>query len=422
MQKRFTPRKILTGLSVMATLAVVATPSQAVPAFARQTGKACATCHFQHYPALNEYGRDFKAGGYTDMGKQGTLKGTKDKVLSLPDVLNASLFMKVRYQKSNGVDLPATPTAASGQWQAPDEFALLLGGRVSNNIGFMLEGQLVDGSAPFVAGFKMPFMYDVAGRKMGVIPYTTDGLGASYGFELLNTGSVRNVRIMEHRNESSAQQYIGTATKAFGAAFVVSDPSWYLNFSRWSPNHLATAKSETGGGPGSNYFRAVYMPTVRDWDLGMGVQIWGGSSRRDDGTGTGMDELVQTKAWAVDFQAQGSIANHPLGVYVTHANAAGKKPGDINLFNNNPNARRATAIAVEYGVLPNKATLMFAYRAGNTGAAASATDNAVTIGGTYQIAQNVQLQLQHSNRTGKRYDGSATGGGSLTTFMLSAGF
>jgi hypothetical protein len=41
------------------TAAIVATPSQAMPAFARQTGKACNTCHFQHYPILNEYGMEF---------------------------------------------------------------------------------------------------------------------------------------------------------------------------------------------------------------------------------------------------------------------------------------------------------------------------------------------------------------------------
>ncbi|MBI4997306.1 MAG: hypothetical protein HZC22_10515, partial [Rhodocyclales bacterium] len=199
--------------------AIVATPSQAVPAFARQTGKACSTCHFQHYPALNSYGQDFKAGGFTDMGKQPLLKGSD---LSLPSILNASLFFKFRYQDTNGKDTAGTATAASGDWQVPDEFALLFGGRVTDNIGFMLEGQLADNTAPFLAGFKMPAMYKVGEEiKAGVVPYTTDALGAAYGFELLNTGTVRNVRVNEHRSETSAQQYIGTATPATGAAFVL---------------------------------------------------------------------------------------------------------------------------------------------------------------------------------------------------------
>jgi hypothetical protein len=415
-------QKALLSIGVLATLAVLSTPSQAVPAFARQTGKACASCHFQHFPALNDYGREFKSNGFVENGKQGTVKGSKDNELSIPDVLNASLFLKARYQQSNGSDKPNEPTQAAGQWQAPDEFALLFGGRVSSTIGYMLEGQLASGAAPFVAGFKMPFMFKASGQRLSAIPFTTDALGASYGFELLNTGAVRNVRIMEHRSESSAQQYIGTATPAMGAAFVVSDSSWFVNLTKWSPNHAATAEGLTGGSPEATYFRAAYMPSAGDWDLGIGTQIWNGSARRDDGTGAGMDEQVQTNAWAIDAQAQGLVMNKPLGIYVAHANAAGQGAGEINLFNTAKNAKTATSVTVEYGIIPNKATLSFAYRVANNGADTNSEDNAVTLGGTYQYAQNVQFQVQHTNRSGKRYEGSNSKGDSLTTFMLAAGF
>lgn len=195
-------RFILT-VSVFAMTIVFSAPSQAIPAFARQTGKACLACHFQHFPALNAMGQAFKASGYSEMGKQSTVKGDD---ISLPSVLNASLFSKIRYQKSNGTDAAGTQTTASGQLQFPDELALLFGGRVAENIGFMLEGQLANGTAPVMAGFKIPFMYNIGkSTKVGIVPYTTDALGASYGFELLSTGAVRNIRTMEHRNESSAQ-------------------------------------------------------------------------------------------------------------------------------------------------------------------------------------------------------------------------
>ncbi|MDH5736606.1 MAG: cytochrome C, partial [Gammaproteobacteria bacterium] len=36
----------------------------AVPAFARQTDMTCNSCHFQSFPALNSFGRVFRAGGY----------------------------------------------------------------------------------------------------------------------------------------------------------------------------------------------------------------------------------------------------------------------------------------------------------------------------------------------------------------------
>ncbi|MDP9012295.1 MAG: hypothetical protein M3O41_06495, partial [Pseudomonadota bacterium] len=44
---------------------ICATPAHALPSFARQTGKPCATCHTVAYgPALTSYGRQFKLNGY----------------------------------------------------------------------------------------------------------------------------------------------------------------------------------------------------------------------------------------------------------------------------------------------------------------------------------------------------------------------
>ena len=68
MNKNKLLKRILAISAVIAAFAVPAT-SQAAAMYARQTGQACATCHFQHYPLLNEYGRAFKAGGYTQIGK-----------------------------------------------------------------------------------------------------------------------------------------------------------------------------------------------------------------------------------------------------------------------------------------------------------------------------------------------------------------
>jgi hypothetical protein len=42
-------------------------PAQALPAFARQTGQPCATCHTA-FPELTPFGRRFKIGGYTLQG------------------------------------------------------------------------------------------------------------------------------------------------------------------------------------------------------------------------------------------------------------------------------------------------------------------------------------------------------------------
>jgi hypothetical protein len=412
-------------LAGLLTVLAVVPQASAMPSFARQTGKACNTCHFQHYPTLNAYGQDFKAGGYTDMGKQGTIKG---KGLSLPEVLNLSVFTKVRYLKDNGTDIVGQPTRASGEWNVPDELALLSGGRIADNVGYLLEMQLANAAAATVAGFKMPFMFKAGGSKLGIIPYTTDTLGAAYGFELLATGAVRNNKVMESRVESSAQQYILTDGPAMGVALVAANPLFFANFSKWSPNHGASANGNVSRSPTSNYLRAAFTPTVGDWDLAVGFQSWSGTSNQGGAIAT---TAVQTKAFSIDAQAQGAIGNMPLGVYFASSSAPGTPVGlpagtAANLFNANPNTSRATTLTGELGVIPNKLTLMLSQRNANSGAALNSTDNATTFGIRYAYSQNLGFQLEHSTRSKAgavgRYTGSLTPGDARTILMLSAGF
>jgi len=399
----------------------------AFPAFARQTGLACASCHFQKYPALTAFGRGFKAAGYTMKGPQSTIDGER---LSLPSVLNASVFTKIRYQKTNGTETPGERTTNSGELQFPDEFALLMGGRVSENAGFMIEGQLADASAPFVAGFKMPFTFALGstGIRADVVPFSTDALGVAYGFELLNTGAVRNVRVSENRNAVSAQQYINTATAAEGFAFVLVDPKWFVNVTKWSPNHFAGAGGAANGQPHATYVRAAFTPTVGQWDLGIGIQSWNGTAGTDNGAG-GL-QVFETKALAFDAQAQGAIGGLPLGVYVTHGTADKSSGTAVNLFNSRARDRSASTVTAELGVMKSPfLTVLGAYRSADNGrAAANSSDNAITLGANWMLAQNIGLHVIFNMFSGSAYDagqGPMNPGGSgdrLTTLMLSAAF
>lgn len=67
------PRQMLLwyGLAVLSLL-LASTGAQAIPAFARQTGSACADCHAGAYgPALTPYGMRFKLNGFTDTDGNG---------------------------------------------------------------------------------------------------------------------------------------------------------------------------------------------------------------------------------------------------------------------------------------------------------------------------------------------------------------
>ncbi len=448
-------KAVLISAGAMA-VAVVSTPSQAIPAFARQTGKACMTCHFQHFPVLNAYGRDFKLGGYTDMGKQGTVKG---KDLSIPDALNLSAFFKMRYMKSNGNDsgvgAPGTVTSASGRWDIPDEFALISGGRIAENIGYLLEMNLAGAGGPILASFKMPMKFKIADNlKLGVTLFSVSGLGAAAGSEILSTGSTSANRVIERRNETSAFDYVGTSTTAAnGLAFSLSNQYGMIAFTKWSPNHAAGAGAGmTKAAPTANYIRAIFTPTVGDWDLAFGLSSWSGTANWDGvsavGTGgfatvatpvavgVGMPTLVEARATGFDAQAQGNVAGYPVGIYFGHVSAPASSAAvgaPVNIFNNNSGVGstsvKATTLLGEVAVIPNKLMLQLGFRFNTSdGVVNSGNDNATTFGVRYNWMQNVGLAFEHSTRSSNavtglgRYPGRVTPGTAESTLVFTAGF
>lgn len=67
------PKRVLLCCGLAALLLLASTAAQAIPAYARQTGSACADCHAGAYgPKLTPYGMRFKLNGYTDTDGQGT--------------------------------------------------------------------------------------------------------------------------------------------------------------------------------------------------------------------------------------------------------------------------------------------------------------------------------------------------------------
>jgi len=415
MNKKKLFKQVLAMFALFMTFAV-STETQAVPAFARQTGMACAACHYQTYPAINAFGRAFKSAGFTLIGAQEQVKGVD---LGLPVVLNGSLVTKFRYQKTNGAATTGGAGATNtGELQFPDEAALLIGGRAGEHVGFLLElgtfgeADTKSGEFSLFGSFKMPFSYKLGGTNLSFIPFITDAGGAGYGFELLNTGAQRFQRVGEDRRALMAQQYLGLgAGKAEGFAFVAANEMGFVNVSLWAPKHGSFAVKQL-----APYMRVAWTPSFGGWDTGLGVQYYSGKAReRDTTTGLNVDHV--TKGWAIDGQLQGAVGGMPLGVYAAY----GETPRNT-VFNSSLTAdKKAWSIHMQLGVLP-KATLLLGYLSANTGAATQNKDNALTLGGTYLLAQNVQLQLNHAMFSGSKYDAVQAAGDQRTTLMLFSAF
>ena len=414
--------------------------ANAVPTFARQMNTGCGSCHFQHFPLLNSFGRVFKAGGFTLTSR----KLIEDDHISIPENLNIAIFTNLRYQASNGTKPTDGRNSNNGELILPAETSLFVGGRVSDNMGALIEGDVggagTSNSSAFLASIKLPFMYDVGkGINLGIVPFSA-GLGPAYAFEVMNTGAVGNHLInLVLPTAVSAQQYIqvGPATNGYGGdsegvGLVAVGSDFFMTLAKWSPNHLPIDTQGSSVAPDSDYARVAYLPQVRGWDLGFGLQYFGGSVSLADGSASPILTPMRTESYAVDAQAQGSVGNMPLGVYLSYANAPGTKAGQVtNLYNQNPHKAHAISLAMELGSFSKGlGTVQLAYRTADNGADTFNKDKAITAGITYLLTSNAQLAFfetwysgsaHNKNNSAQLIDASGTGK-SLTSFNLAVGF
>lgn len=426
----------LAFLTVTLTTFLSPGTAEAVPAFARQTGMPCMGCHFQNFPALNSFGRTFRAKGYTMQGTQTMIEGED---LSLPSNLNVSIITKIRYQVKDDDD------GNRGEVQWPDEAAFVVGGRAADKIGFLMELGLGPGggttdtgdgsiSCTDASGNPAPALPDlsncsadtgsgdtetegnflstkfhfVIGENFGIIPFATDGLGVGYGFEMLNTGQQRSQRPIENRKGFSAGQLLGTASgEATGIAFVYETPDWFVNYSHWTPTWGNVHANIFGGL--AHYLRAAYTPNFGGWDTGFGVSYMTGSV--EEGKTDPADEIF-VDGWGIDLQTQGMAGSMPLGLYASYGVAPKSSATEENIYNSS-----TTDDETAYGLLGkleviSGTSLYLAYSSIDV----VTTTSFSTLGAQQMLAQNIKLELYTVNSD------SSSAGDDHTMFMLFAGF
>jgi hypothetical protein len=441
--------KIIFFLASLIAAVTFASEASALPLFARQTGMECAACHFQHFPMLTAFGRSFKSNAYTMMGAQGKVEGDR---LSIPNTLNMAVLTTFGYEKTNAAPagtngatfVHGTNNDGNGTVYTPGhngELSLFFGGRINDNAGFLTEVGLIGPADQSSA--KLPILFEVAtGTRAGIVPFSTNGQGASYGFEVLNTGA-NAIHQMSgvggfnsaHSNAISAQQYIGTGIAATGVAFVVNDSRYFINATKYNQmgtgdlsggSNTTGSGSRMGAGMDSTYLRAAAMFDVAGWDAGVGVQSWSGSSLSAGdltvlivpaaGPIPATAAITTTKATAIDGQMQGELGNMPVGLYASYARA----PSDavtVNTYNPYTLTRSSFNVSGEVGVLPGIATLGAAIRRAKSGLAdaanANTKDNAILLTATYKLSQNMMATLSHTRNSGS-YWNQPSGNGTLT--------
>ncbi|MDH5387211.1 MAG: hypothetical protein OEY06_02035 [Gammaproteobacteria bacterium] len=421
--------------------------ANAVPSFARQTDVPCAGCHFQNFPALNTFGRHFRANGYTLTGSQKKIEGDN---ISLPATLNASIITKLRYQQQGSDD--------RGEVQWPDEAALLVGGRLSEDTGFLMElgmgpqeaevavdtgdGSLTctnpadattctvntgtgEGGGDVTGNFLSTKLHFNVMDSLAIIPFSTDGLGVGYGFELLNTGVQRSQRPIENRKGFGAAQMLGTASgEATGIAVVYHTDDLFVNYSHWAPTWGNVDADPLGGL--AHYLRAAYMPSMGGWDMGVGFSMMSGTI--DVGANDPAAE-VMVDSWGVDAQAQGTVGEMPLGIYLSYGAAPKSTAGSAANTYNASTLDDATALGflLKLGVIPGKTQIYLGYGSHDfdedpAGVAKMISVNEATIGVQHMVDQNIKIELFNVSSDAEDGAGADDKSKDYTMLMLFAGF
>ncbi len=354
--------------------------SFAIPSFSRQTGFTCHKCHSHHnHPSLTPFGRVFKAQGFLYVNTKLQKLIEEGDLLSIVQNLNPSLIFKLRYFKESG---------ETGELQFPEEGSLYLAGRIAKNGGFLFEfatfGKTEHDRVNLFSSLKVPFIFKPTEKIiLGIVPYLTDKFGSAFSFEVLNTGAVRNIRLVEFKDETSAQQYIGTDTPAEGIGIYLYGDLWHLVYSPWVAKHGTVKVKEF-----SHYFRAVITPHINHWDIGAGIQLWTGKTRYEEGT---LEETLKTDAYALDFQAMGHVGMYPLGIFITYAQAKGDHH---SLFSPGEHDKKALIGLTEIGIVKDLLNFGVAYRDATDENGES--DDALTLYIKYIPFRNIELQIDYS--------------------------
>ncbi|WP_445147475.1 cytochrome C [Dyella sp. Tek66A03] len=242
---------------------LVSTSAQAIPAYARQTGSACADCHAGSYgPALTPYGMRFKLNGYTDTDGNG---------VKIP----------VAGQVTESHNVPARGESSSALTEAD----LYVAGRVSDQFGgyAKIEADNIghDKYNTRLSNLDLRFVakdQKLAGKDLTIgvsvnnSPGFEDPIAALPSASLLGPPGVTGTLLNPSSPNAPANRVIGATV------YGLLDSSWYGEIGTY--NALPTSVQDRlgyaqSGDPGrlsdTGYFRFAYMKDLKRQFFSAGV-------------------------------------------------------------------------------------------------------------------------------------------------------
>lgn len=374
------------ALVAVSSIALAPTNAEAIPAFARQTGAACLSCHFQEIPALTAFGRSFKMNAFTDVGDQALIE---DDGMSIPANLNATVVIRPQViQAKTTTTAGVTTTAKSISY---GDQVVLIAGRIGANTGAFVElGGGAFGNHQFMNSF------DVGGMKVGISYYNT-GFGEDAGLQLSNVwgqhGGTNNGRFTSaNQNIMKTNALAGVADNIAGLTAWVGNDMGAIQAGLIAPSDLTT-----WGVAGNSTFTAAKMLRANGFfdvgglSLGVGGILIGGNVG-SFGQYIAAQQLRMERT-GLEASLEGEVADMGFGIYGDMANAQKSTATETNNYNIDT-LNNLKAWGVRGQVEPIHGLLLMA-GVGNTQAAAK-TD-LLHLGASYTVYQNFIVMLRQEN-------------------------
>lgn len=201
------------GVAAVALLGLVSLTSEvkALPAFATQTGMDCKACHIQHIERLNKFGRKFMASGMTISQKFPDENSSGSDIN--PSVMFKSIYEKTDNKPGRSGKVSDTTKTNDGILSVPRTASLLVGGRVSEDFGALLNLSYKSQRDNTISG-KMVYADEIEDGYVGLAAYSTADFGPFSGMEIYNSGLYKPFRTFDIRRLSNALQATEIGTGA----------------------------------------------------------------------------------------------------------------------------------------------------------------------------------------------------------------
>jgi len=333
-------KKTLLSAAAFAVVAVSAvsiapTTSEAIPAFARQTGAACLSCHFQTFPALNDFGRAFKLGAFTDVGEQALIE---DDNFSLPAVLNLGMVLRPQFISTKDVN-----GAVTTGWSVPADSNILLAGRVGSNVGAFVE------FAGGAGNFQMMSSFDFDTFKAGLNIAATS-FGPTAGLEFLSVYGQHSGKLFGG-DVSAVNNIIGGPGGDTAIAAWASNDMITVQVAAVVPGQNLAGNANDGTGVSNASFvpmvALTYAGDLGGFDTLVEVGTMTGTATSASaavngtvnaagtavaGTAAGITSSGVNAQW-IAAQVQGEIGDASLGIYADYATTKTRTGAGITTAN-----------------------------------------------------------------------------------------